>query len=111
VRIRDDLDRGSSRGGWGRLALLCVLFLACLNPRPEELPSQNALEAPPAEPAPVDFAAPAAAGATGPADLAPSGVPESFPEEDDSGPDQARQGRPPADAGVEADAGTDAGTD
>jgi hypothetical protein len=94
------------RGGWGRLALLCAFF-ACLNPRPEELPSDRDLEGAPgsaADAPPSTFAVPnaGAAAATPEQDTAPT----DLSEPGEPSPESTRIALPPNDAG--ADAGSEA---
>jgi hypothetical protein len=115
VRGRSNAGCSSSCGGRALLALVCAWWVAsvgaCLNPRPEELPSNTldgAAAAPGAAATPApDFAAPTAAEAAPAeeADINANSLPAEPPEEDRDSP--VRRAQPPGDAG--ADAGIDAG--
>jgi hypothetical protein len=110
VRKRDDIGTLKSRQRNAALALLCLLG-ACLNPRPEELPSNSTFDPDPdpganrlAPPAATEESSPTAADAPdedSPQDRTPSSAP---PE-----PGATSLAAPPEDAGANADVELDAG--
>jgi hypothetical protein len=110
VRKRDDAGNLTSRQRSAALALLCLLG-ACLNPRPEELPSDSALEE--SDQPGADRFAPSADNA----EAAPTaaGAPNENPSDSinaapaPQAPEPPSLAAPPADAGSSTDVELDAG--